>query len=384
MRYARPGALHEGAEQSIARDKTVPEVRPNPIAIALNVEPGEGGRLALLFTQSFFVGIVLVSFYTASSALFLSTYGSGKIPHMYVAAAVISTIIGSVYTWFQKSRGTSASVFATSLFLLVIVISFRFSLGRQANDIASFGLLAWYPVIYALLAVILWHSAGRLFDVRQGKRLFGLIGAGELLASVLGGLSTPFFVSRYGAENLLFISIIGLLFNLALTAFTIRIYRDRMVEDVVGSVDADDTDRLRDAIKSRYVVLLFVLYLLMVAVTHLVDFTFYDQARIRYKDQNALANYFGLFFAVTHGAALTMGALVSGRFISRFGIKIGMRVRPITILICAVFMAGLWFSGGTIASFFLLSTATKFFDLVLVRSFSGPSFLVLYQPLRPR
>ncbi|SVD74938.1 uncharacterized protein METZ01_LOCUS427792, partial [marine metagenome] len=62
----------------------------------------------------------------------------------------------------------------------------------------------------ALLSVELWGIAGQVFNVRQGKRLFGLIGSGELLATVVGGLATPMTVAVVGTQNLLLLSAAGI------------------------------------------------------------------------------------------------------------------------------------------------------------------------------
>jgi hypothetical protein len=48
--------------------------------------------------------------------------------------------------------------------------------------------------------------SGRLFDVRQGNRLFGLIGAAGNVATIIGGLLTPLLVDWLGIANLLFLA----------------------------------------------------------------------------------------------------------------------------------------------------------------------------------
>ena len=45
----------------------------------------------------------------------------------------------------------------------------------------------WYEVEWVLLNLEFWGLAGNLMHVRQGKRLFGLIGAGELIAGAIVG-----------------------------------------------------------------------------------------------------------------------------------------------------------------------------------------------------
>jgi ABC-type uncharacterized transport system permease subunit len=100
----------------------VPAVEQNRLAIALNIEPGEGGRLALLWTRSFVIGIALVSFYAASSALFLSAYGSDKLPHVYIAAAIVSALFGLSYARFTKRNSPSSILIGTSVAMLIMVV----------------------------------------------------------------------------------------------------------------------------------------------------------------------------------------------------------------------------------------------------------------------
>ena len=45
-----------------------------------------------------------------------------------------------------------------------------------------------------------------MFSLRQGKRVFGLITGGEVVASILSFLSVPFLLKLINTEQLLFIS----------------------------------------------------------------------------------------------------------------------------------------------------------------------------------
>ena len=46
-------------------------------------------------------------------------------------------------------------------------------------------LMAWSIAMYALSSLAFWGAASRLFDVRQGKRLFSLVSAGDVVAAAL-------------------------------------------------------------------------------------------------------------------------------------------------------------------------------------------------------
>jgi hypothetical protein len=148
------------------------------LSVALKIEPGEGRPLAWLVAFSFFAGIVQVSFYAASSALFLSTYGSETIPWVYIASAFVATAAGAIYYRVERRWDSFRLLTGTLLFILLSIAGLRMGLASTNLPWPAFGLLTWFPVISGLMSVIQWTLAGSVFDVRQGKRLFGLVGGG--------------------------------------------------------------------------------------------------------------------------------------------------------------------------------------------------------------
>ena len=52
--------------------------------------------------------------------------------------------------------------------------------------------------MFNLVRLGYWGLAGRLFDLRQAKRLFGLVGAGEELSTIVALFSTPLLIRAIG------------------------------------------------------------------------------------------------------------------------------------------------------------------------------------------
>ncbi len=353
--------------------------RTNALAQALNIEPGEGRPLVLLLGHSFFMGIAIVSFFAASSALFLAAFSPEALPYVYIVSAGVSTLTGGIYSRFEKRLPISTLLTGTLVFLLVSVCAFRLSLGATDARWPAFGLMVWHIVLCALFNVEFWGLAGRLFNVRQGKRLFGLVGAGEMVASFIGGLSIPLFVRFLGVPNLLLVSAGGIVLCLVALVAINRLFGDR--ED--SGRNERRPPRYAELLKSRYILLIFLLSLLVVIVQHFIDFTFLDQTKVRYQDEAELARFFGIFFGLGQAVTLVLLTFVSGRLISRYGIQVGMRVRPVALMVCTLAMVVTGAAYGAVGLFFWLAVTTRLFDLVLYRSMSGPSFLILYQPLGP-
>ena len=67
-----------------------------------------------------------------------------------------------------------------------------------------------YRLISILTDLEYWALATRLYDVQQSKRLYSLIGSGEVTARILGAFSVPVLVALVGVSNLLWLSAAGL------------------------------------------------------------------------------------------------------------------------------------------------------------------------------
>ena len=91
----------------------------------------------------------------------------------------------------------------TLIFLAVTVLGFRAGLTFSGAAWLVFGVFLWYRVLSILTDLEYWAVAARLYDVRQSKRLFGLIGSGEVIARTAGSFSIPFLVGvgHHGAES---------------------------------------------------------------------------------------------------------------------------------------------------------------------------------------
>src|SRR5919197_1384036 len=150
----------------------------------------------------------------------------------------------------------------------------------------AFGLLCWLRVLTVLTNLVFWGLAERLFNVRQGKRLFSLIGSGELAASILGGFATPLVVPVLGTHNLLLGSALSLIACLGLLLVTLRTCTAALTTPAEAEPTAQATPHsLTHLLKQRYVVLIFLVQMLLVLVYYFVDFTFLAQTKAHYQTE---------------------------------------------------------------------------------------------------
>ena len=254
---------------------------------AFNIAPGEGLPVALLLSHSFFMGLAGALFYTAASAVFLAAFAPTTLPYSYIASSVFVALCGLLYAKLEARMPISLLLPATLVLLVLSVVGWRLGLWLTHAAWLAFGLLCWLRVLMVLTNLVFWGLAERLFNVRQGKRLFSLIGSGELAASILGGFATPLLVPVLGTHNLLLVSALSLIACLGLLIVTLRMCTAPLTKDAEAEPTAQATPHsLTQLLKQRYVVLIFLVQMLFILVYYFIDFTFYAQTQAHYQTEH--------------------------------------------------------------------------------------------------
>jgi ATP:ADP antiporter, AAA family len=153
----------------------------------LGVEPGEGSRvwgLTALYAI-LIMGVVFVQ--TIAFALFLGEFGPQQLPYSYVSTAILASL--SAYGFLKLAeRMTFQNVLLLNIgFALVGCIIFWLALNSPVAPWAIFLLPTWFQIHINVVNLVVWPLAGRLFDVRQAKRVLGIVGAGNWIANIIGG-----------------------------------------------------------------------------------------------------------------------------------------------------------------------------------------------------
>ena len=174
------------------------------------VQPAEEHGAALMLAHSAFMGFGTVFFETAASALFLGHYGASALPSVYLAAAALSAATGYGYSRLQNRLSFSSLMTGTLVTLTLVVGALRGALFLTQAAGLFFFAMVFYRVLSILTDLEYWAVAGRLYDLRQAKRLFGFVGTGEVVARIIGSFSVPLLLSFGGVPNLLVLSAVAL------------------------------------------------------------------------------------------------------------------------------------------------------------------------------
>ncbi len=348
----------------------------------LDVHPGEGPSTSLMLLHSFFTGISTVFFETAASALFLAHYDASYLPYVYLLAAMVSIVAGLGYTRAKERVAFAPLMTGTLILMLAMTCVLRVGLSWGEAGWLLFAMMIAYRLLSMLTDLEYWAVAARLYDVRQSKRLFGLVGSGEVTARVLGAFSVPLLVGALGVANLLWLSAFGIGACLALLGLILKRFPE--VESR-GSEETAATDRrpMSSLRSSSYLKAVFLVAFFAVLGKYFVDFSFLSEMQTRSREVERLASFFGLFSGITQVVNLAVRVLVSGRLLNRFGILVGLLVLPSAHFLCTlavVFVAAVPFP----AAVFWLAVGNQGLYKTLKHPVDNPSFKVLYQPLPRR
>jgi len=120
------------------------------VALAVDLRPGEGRLTALLLLLSALLGFVRVYLNTAAIALFLTVFGAGDLPYLFIASAAASALTGLAFSKAQDRLPLSRLLTATLALLLVTIGLLRALLLQTEAEWPTMALAVWNEVIFVI------------------------------------------------------------------------------------------------------------------------------------------------------------------------------------------------------------------------------------------
>jgi ATP/ADP translocase/HEAT repeat protein len=352
----------------------------NRLASLFNVEPGEHHLVSLLFVHSFLLGTTNNFVQTAAFALFMVEFDAQALALVYVTNALVIPALTFLYLRLGDRLSFSRLLAVNLGFLLLLILAFRLGLGVGNARAVVFALPALFQILANLGSLEFWTLANRLLNVRQGKRLFGLIGAGHWLAIVLTGLLIPLLVGWLGTANLLFLAAGAMAGALVVLRAIAQAFAAKLVASPAAG-PAEAKEPASSLFKNRYVLLIFSLVVLWWFAFYFLDNAFYGAAAAQYPSAEQLASFLGLFLAVLGVMTLLSNTFLTGPVISRYGLRVSLLILPVGLLIGAGAMAVTGLVAGAVSLLFWLLVLNKLLDMALGFSIDRSSLNILYQPL---
>ena len=155
-----------------------------PLLEALSIQSEEAPRVLRMVLYSTFTGLFTAFYIATANALFLAHFDVETLPWVYVAAAGVAYFMVTLFSRLESRATFGALLLITSSMLLIVVAGGWAAYVTWGNRWIAFMIFVALTPSISLVALQFWGLAGRLFDLRQGKRLFGLIGSGSVAASM--------------------------------------------------------------------------------------------------------------------------------------------------------------------------------------------------------
>ncbi|WP_347157821.1 NTP/NDP exchange transporter [Pontibacter chitinilyticus] len=350
----------------------------------LNIKPTEYKVVRQLFLVQFFLGIATAFLFTSTLTLFLHTFEAQYIPIVYLLSAVLLLLANQFYARLEHAysprRLLQVIILFSAISLLVTWAAVTFLPYRWLPFLLS----AWNMVVYMLVGYAFWGMAAIIFNVRESKRIFSVVGSGDIPAKLMGYALVPLLAPLIGVTNLLWISILAFVgAYLFLQRFqhhaidaTLKSHQPHHQEDAA----TENPSILMRIFHNRLIFYIALFSLLAFSAYALIDYTLLVEIKSRFRNSPELAVFIGVFFAVGRILAIFFKLMFSSRVISQLGLSNALLLSPLVLLLTA---SALLLPGESSTTVLYTFGVMVLLSEVLKSAVQEPAFFVLFQPLEP-
>lgn len=357
---------------------------------ALNIETEEVGKVALLMLLSFFLGIFIATYDVSANTLFLEIFTKKDLPVAFTISGIAGIFLTLLFTRLQRKINFSKLSVSTMFIITLTVGLLRLGIVISPSPWLIYALFILLGPLNVLSIVAFWGISGRLFTLRQGKRLFGLVDTGKILASAIAFFSIPLIINLiYGTENLLILSTLSM-FCATITASVIA-NKHNLVQSSEATVYEEGTTKKPTGIgilfKSNFLLLMTIFVSISMLLAFFVHYAFMATASEQYTNQTKLAEFWANFGGTIMILSLLLKIFVYGRLMEMYGVKTVLIILPVLLGVFSIAAALIGtFMGYTVGSdgfvlFFLAIAVSKLFAQSLKEAMEVPAFKIFYQPL---
>jgi AAA family ATP:ADP antiporter len=353
----------------------------------LKIEEGEGGRVAILLIMSFFMGVFLATISVASQSQFLLTEGATqKLPYALLISGAFGFGVTVLYNFFQNRIPFQ---WLATISLLVVagvtaVLEFGEYLFTNQDDVYFYGFTMILPFTF-ITYLIFWGSFGRLFNLRQAKRLVGSVDLGAMLAAFIAYFSILLLVSNTTHEILYILYTISLISILCFIGFVLLLFFQSLnrTRSFAEEKKLYKKVGVQDFVKNRYIMYMSIFVVVSFIAINFIDYSFLSVTTEQYTGKaSELATFITLFEAAIVVFGFLCENFATDRIIEEYGMRVALIINPILVGLFTV--AALTIGAITNTSFimfFLMISVSKLFVRSLKDSLDNPTFKLYLLPI---
>lgn len=346
-----------------------------------NIRNDEKTTVQNLVLHHFFSGIGQALMFTVASSLFLIKYGSEQLPLAFILSAVAMMAVGRTYSFFEHKLSIRKLLLLVMGTMVLIPFLLRSSFYFDSIAYIPFIIIIGERVFYLLSNLEFWCMSSIVFDVRQGKRLFGLISSGDIPAKLLGYLSVSVLEPIVGINNLLWFSAGSILLaSVFLRKILLQPDINLQVREAPHQ-QFSDKKLLINFFGNQYILVLSGMAFLTIASFTLIDFTFLNNVQSTFTTQESLAKYISTFLSIGYAFIILVKLLLSGRLAEQTGIKFSLLIMPVLLFLFSLGFV-FWSTAQNDVYNNLMYIGIMFMAISVAKySVNDPVFLAMFQPL---
>jgi ATP/ADP translocase/HEAT repeat protein len=340
-----------------------------------DVRRGEGVRtlcMALHMTCILFAYYILKPL---SRALFLNKFEIDQLPYLYVLIAFIGGLLAFVYTRVAVrlslavavNRATASSVGC----LLTIWWLLRFDF-----DWMLYVFNVWVSLFAIVMVSQAWLVAANVFDSREAKRLYGLLGLSAVAGAAFGGDFTSRLALILEPHDLL-LAAAGMVLLAYVFLRIVAVQKGVNLRAAQGGEAKEKfvfADILRSIRRHRHLQVIMAIITITFIVDVMVEFQFSALAKAAYTDKRDLTAFLGSFYGLyLNITTFVMQFFLTSLIVRWFGVGGTLQVMPAVIALAStvtIAMPGL----NAAAALRLAEAGTRY-------SFNRTGMELLYLPL---
>ncbi|MBI5510890.1 MAG: HEAT repeat domain-containing protein [Deltaproteobacteria bacterium] len=342
------------------------------------IRPEEAPRTGMAFLYLFAaIGAFIVG-RIARTVLFLEIPNyKEQLPLMYVLIAITVSIIMYAYTRVERRLRRDITNSITLVALTLGTLAFRFAL-HGGEHLVYWVFYIWIEILGGFLVVQFWTLTNEIFNARQAKRLFAIIGGGGVIANIVFGFAISNTVKSLGTENLLYVLCACLAVCLAMTVLLGRNARPELMaaRDRKLPPGRQKAPLPQKIFASRHVIFIAGVVILTYLVSTLADYQFQVIIGDFIPGKDERSAFFGTFFGVTGILGGLVQFFVTARLLERFGVLVSLVLLPLAMLTGSIGILSV-----PLVSALWASSFTKGSENVLRYTVNDTTLQLLYLPL---
>lgn len=353
----------------------------------LNIEKEELASVLILLFQSVFLGIYAGAFDVSAQSYFLEVFSADLIPKAFALSGAVGIIITSIYSFLQARMRFSRFSILNLIFVAGVTLALRIGFLIFDKETLVFLMLVLMGPLTIISFLGFWGTVGRMYSLRQGKRLFGIIDTGQIVGIILASYAIPVLLSfKFDILNSLYICSGSIIVALLIQVYISSRY-SLVVKTEERVVENGKRNNFFDLFRKKYTLLMVSFVVLSVLAAFFIHYSFLVVTESNFPDSNALASFLGVFMGTVMVFSLIFKTFVYNRLMKTYGLKLALAIAPIILgifVVGAIFVGKFYgFSVGSagFTLFFLLIVSGKLFSKSLKDSVEVPSSKILYQSL---